>query len=58
MINSLKFTINNNRKCNISRQDISNWINKWNLPNIEYSSMKVTLIHYMLWLMKNIFMNK
>jgi len=36
MINSLKSTINNTRKCNISRQDIYNWINKWNLPNIEY----------------------
>lgn len=40
MINSLKSTINNNRKCNISRQDIYNWINKWNLPNIEYSPIE------------------
>lgn len=36
MINSLKSTINDTKKCNISRQDIYNWINKWNLPNVEY----------------------
>ena len=36
MVNSLKFTINNTRKCNISRQDIYNWISTWKLPDIEY----------------------
>lgn len=40
MINSLKSTINNTKKCNISRQDIYNWINNWNLPNIEYSPIE------------------
>lgn len=40
MVNSLKYTINNTRKCNISRQDIYNWIGKWNLPNIEYQPIE------------------
>lgn len=40
MVNSLKYTINNTRKCNISRQDIYNWISKWNLPNIEYQPIE------------------
>ena len=40
MVNSLKSTINNTRKCNISRQDIYNWISNWNLPDIEYQSIE------------------
>lgn len=40
MINSLKSTINNTKKCNISRQDIYNWIGKWNLPDIEYQPIE------------------
>lgn len=40
MINSIKSTISNSRKCNISRQDIYNWINKWNLPDVEYSPIE------------------
>jgi len=36
MLNSISSTINSNKKYNISRQDIYNWINKWNLPEIEY----------------------
>ena len=40
MINSLKSTINNDKECNISRQNIYNWINDWNLPNVEYSPIE------------------
>ena len=40
MVNSLKSTINNTRKCNISRQDIYNWISNWNLPDIEYQPIE------------------
>ena len=39
-INSLKSIINDNKKCNISRQDIYNWINSWYLPKIEYSPIE------------------
>jgi hypothetical protein len=40
MLNSLSSTINDTPKYNISRQDIHNWINKWNLPEIEYSTIE------------------
>lgn len=35
-INSLYSTINNQNECNISRQDIYLWIDKWNVPEVEY----------------------
>lgn len=57
MVNSLKSTINNTRKCNISRQDIYNWISNWNLPDIEYQPIESDS-DTLSWLMKNIFMNK
>lgn len=36
-INSILSYLNNNQPINISRQDIYNWLDKWNVPNIEYS---------------------
>lgn len=57
MVNSLKSTINNTRKCNISRQDIYNWISNLNLPDIEYQPIESDS-DTLSWLMKNIFMNK
>jgi hypothetical protein len=40
MLNPLSSIINDSTKYNISRQDIYNWINKWNLPKIEYSTIE------------------
>ena len=36
-INSILSYIDDNQQINISRQDIYNWIEKWNVPNMEYS---------------------
>lgn len=35
-INSILSNLNNSQQFIISRQDIYNWIDKWNVPNIEY----------------------
>lgn len=40
MLNPLLDTINDKRTCNISRQDIYNWINKWNIPEVEYDTIE------------------
>lgn len=40
MLNSISSIINNNKKCNISRQDIYLWINKWNIPEVEYEPIE------------------
>lgn len=40
MLNPLIDTITDKRTCNISRQDIYNWINKWNIPEIEYDPIE------------------
>jgi len=34
-INTLVSSLNKNTNCNISRQDIYLWIDKWNIPNVE-----------------------
>ena len=39
-INSILSYIDDNQQINISRQDIYNWIEKWNVPNIEYSPIE------------------
>ena len=39
-INSTLSYLENNTKCNITRQDIYLWIDKWNIPEIEYESIK------------------
>jgi len=36
MLNSISDRTSNKSTCNISRQDIYNWINKWNIPKVEY----------------------
>lgn len=39
-INSNLSYLNNNQYFNISRQDIYNWIDKWKVPNIEYTPIE------------------
>ena len=38
-INSLSSYLNDNSSSSISRQDIYRWIDKWNIPKIEYESI-------------------
>lgn len=40
MLNPILDTINDKRTCNISRQDIYNWINKWKIPEVEYDPIE------------------
>ena len=39
-INSILSNLNNSQQFVISRQDIYNWIDKWNVPNIEYEPIE------------------
>ena len=39
-INSILSDLNNSQQFVISRQDIYNWIDKWNVPNIEYEAIE------------------
>lgn len=39
-VNSILSNLNNSQQVIISRQDIYNWIDKWNVPKIEYSPIE------------------
>ena len=40
MLNTLSDNIHDKKICNISRQDIYNWLGKWNIPDIEYTPIE------------------
>lgn len=40
-LNSISSYLENNQPFNISRQDIYNWIKKWNIPSIEYDPIDI-----------------
>ena len=40
-INSLEDSISGKKICNISRQDIYIWIDKWNVPDVELDAIDI-----------------